>query len=159
MNPNPDPLAGLRDIHLPEAVSYWPPAPGWWLLLALAAALGVGLWLWRRARRRSLRRAALGELAALEAAFAAGSDAESLARGLSALLRRLALRGFGARRVAALRGADWNRFLAETSGSPAFTPELAESLDSALYRRPDAERCAEVPGWVAAVGGWIRENA
>lgn len=154
-----DPLAGLRDIHLPEAVSIWPPAPGWWLLLVLVVAISVGVWFWRRARRRSLRRAALAELFALETAHAGDADREALARGLSALLRRLALRSFGARRVAALRGADWNRFLADTGGSPPFTPELAESLDSALYRRPAAERREEAPAWIAAVGGWIRENA
>ena len=28
----PDPLAQLRDIHLPEPVSWWPPALGWWLV-------------------------------------------------------------------------------------------------------------------------------
>lgn len=32
---NPDPLAQLRDIHLPEPVGWWPPAPGWWILALL----------------------------------------------------------------------------------------------------------------------------
>ncbi|MDD9890866.1 MAG: DUF4381 domain-containing protein, partial [Gammaproteobacteria bacterium] len=28
-------LAQLADIHLPGEISYWPPAPGWWVLAAL----------------------------------------------------------------------------------------------------------------------------
>ena len=30
-----DPLAQLKDIHLPEQVSNYPIAPGWWLLLVI----------------------------------------------------------------------------------------------------------------------------
>jgi len=41
MNPVSELLAGLRDIHLPAAVSWWPPAPLWWWSLAVAAALSV----------------------------------------------------------------------------------------------------------------------
>ena len=34
-----NPLQNLKDIHLPGAVSAWPPAPGWWILTFLLLAL------------------------------------------------------------------------------------------------------------------------
>lgn len=33
-----DPLSQLADIHLPDAVSIWPLAPGWWLVIVLILA-------------------------------------------------------------------------------------------------------------------------
>ena len=47
----------LRDIHLPEAVSWWPPAYGWWLLVVLLGACAWGAWSLVRkgvARRREV---------------------------------------------------------------------------------------------------------
>lgn len=62
------PLDQLRDIHLPAPVSIWPLAPGWWLLLALAAGLAVAAGFgWRYwVRHRRYRRHALRQLAQLE---------------------------------------------------------------------------------------------
>ena len=79
----------LRDIHLPAAISAWPPAPGWWLLAACGIGLPLGLWLVRgwRARQR-LRREALREFAALAAA---ATSPHAFATGLDLLLRRVAL--------------------------------------------------------------------
>ena len=59
MAPNAQALAGLRDIHLPEAGSIWPLAPGWWLLAAAVVALGLLALLERK--RRKLQKNAKSE--------------------------------------------------------------------------------------------------
>ena len=47
----------LRDIHLPEASLWWPPAPGWWISLALILLLAWLLpSLLRWLRHKPLRR-------------------------------------------------------------------------------------------------------
>ena len=45
-------LEQLRDIHLPQAVHWWPPAPGWWIVAALLLALTIWLSRYLRARYR-----------------------------------------------------------------------------------------------------------
>ncbi|MBV1930617.1 MAG: DUF4381 domain-containing protein [Porticoccaceae bacterium] len=57
---NQDPLAQLRDIHLPEAIGWWPPAPGWWILtLVLLVSIAFTIrYLVRRRRQQYFRRQA-----------------------------------------------------------------------------------------------------
>ena len=50
-----DPLSQLRDIHLPQSGGFWPPAPGWWLLIAIAIALGILAFVLIRRKRRKNR--------------------------------------------------------------------------------------------------------
>lgn len=157
MDATPDPLAGLRDIHLPEAISFWPLAPGWWLLAAgLAALVVLGLWL-RHRRLESVRRAAVGELDSLAVRYEREGDGAALAERLSALLRRVALVRFGRTRVARLHGEDWTAFLAEPGRRGGFPNELATRLEEAVYagpkRNPEPE---EVTAWLAASRRWIR---
>jgi hypothetical protein len=100
----------LRDIHLPPPVAWWPPAPGWWLLLALGVALCVlSIWLWRRLQRVSVNKMALRELTNLEndRTLSAGERV----RRLSTLLRRAALSAYPRNEVAGLAGDEWLRFL------------------------------------------------
>jgi hypothetical protein len=61
----------IRDLHLPEAVSWWPLAPGWYVVIA--ASLVVCIYLLRlylqHRSRGAARRHAMRELARLTAEF------------------------------------------------------------------------------------------
>ncbi|MDH3644604.1 MAG: DUF4381 domain-containing protein [Gammaproteobacteria bacterium] len=115
----------LRDIHLPEAVSWWPPAYGWWLLaLVLGVFVGVVWWLVRRrpARRRAtwIRKSALRELDAVETCYRASGDARAAVAAMSVLLRRFALGLAPREQVASLTGQRWLHWLRQRCDDPGF---------------------------------------
>lgn len=125
----PDWLARMAPSHAPPAPGWWPPAPGWWGLAALlAAALAVAAY--RHLRPHAgLRRAALRELAALEAE--AGDDA-ALARGLELLVRRYAVARYGRAAAGALTGRRWIDFVAAHGGA-AWSGAAGAALLQAAY--------------------------
>lgn len=152
-----DGLAGLRDIHLPADVPFWPPAPGWVALAAVAAlvllVLAVREWLWRR----TIAYQAMKEFEAL-ARDARHGDAQALAAVSSGVLRRLAQARGEAAGVAVLTGEAWTSFLG--SGKPGFSAEMASFLASAPYLPPGAAGTAVGRAeFVAAVRRWIRARA
>jgi len=108
-----DPLAGLRDIHPPPAVSPWPPGPGWWVVAAVLAIAAVWLLyrLYRRYRGRAYRRRARRELDARFAEWRENGDAHEYLCALNAVLKRVAIVGFRRESVARLHGASWSDFL------------------------------------------------
>jgi hypothetical protein len=123
----------LRDLHLPEPVSWWPPAIGWWLLpLTLLGTAALAAWLIRRARRMTPVSLAIRELEDLRADTALGPN-EKLRR-LSILLRRVALTLFPRQEIAGLAGDDWLRWLDETLGQPRFSQGPGRLLAEAPYR-------------------------
>jgi hypothetical protein len=164
-----DPLAGLRDWHLPEPVSWWPPAPGWWLAAVLSLALLVLiLRLWRVRRSRTApARAARAELGALRARLADGSDGRQFVAAISVLLRRLALVRFPPDQVAGLAGPQWLAFLDRTGGGGGFTQEPGRLLAEVPYRpagegdSPSGDRSAtsaDLMGLADLADGWIRAH-
>lgn len=104
------PQVALRDIHLPEPVSWWPLAPGWWLLAALIVVLAVMLV--RRHRQRRQLRFAQAQLEQALARWKEHQDGHRFASDVSVLLRRLAMSRFARRKVAGLTGSRWLEFLA-----------------------------------------------
>jgi len=146
MNPQ-DPLAQLKDIHLPEPVGWWPLAWGWWLLIGvLLVALAVGAWLWwRRWRRRLYRRQALAKLTQAYRRYREEADTARYLQSLNRLLRRAVLSGWPApenQRLAAMSGEDWLAFLDASlpGGQSEFTRGAGRALLAGPYQpQPQAD--------------------
>ena len=152
-----DPLADLHGYHLPAPVSWWPPAPGWWLLALLClVALGALIhWLATRYRRTAATRAARAELTQLVARHAQDGDGPAFARDLSRLLRRFALVRFPRRQVAGLTGTAWLEFLDAHGGDGRFGDGPGRLLVEAPYRASTQRSAAES---AALVESWILHN-
>jgi len=132
----------LRDIHLPDPVSWWPLAPGWWGLLALILLLGGLLFLGRYLYRRKARlRAARKALALLQTQHQAHQDDHRLAIELSVLLRRISLSHYPRVNVASLTGNTWLCFLdkglEKTELQGGFSTGAGQILANAPYQ-PEA---------------------
>ena len=150
-----DPLAQLRDIHLPDPVGWWPPALGWWLLLLLLPAGVVGLpWLLRRYRRGNFRRAARREVRALRENNLGLSDRQRL-EAVAALLRRVALASCGREQVAPLSGAAWLAFLDRSGRTTQFGSGVGRVLGHDLYR---PEVAVELAPLLELAEEWIRRH-
>ena len=133
---NPEELL-LRDIHLPDPVSWWPPALGWWLVVA-AVGLGIGAVVYWRRRQLALRRApttlARAELARLQLAWAQNRDVQWLAGEISIWLRRASMSLASRRQAASLTGSQWQQYLNELAGETIFDAADTDLLNTLPYR-------------------------
>lgn len=157
MNPLASPALDLRDIHAAAPPSFWPPAPGWWVLagLALLMLLLAGRWLARHIRQRRYTRRILDELDSLSDFYSEESVAEFIT-AQSTLMRRIALNRYSRERVASLTGSDWLRFLDETGGNGAFERGVGRALEQAAYRPHSSDIPAEE--LLALTRRWVMQN-
>ena len=131
----------LRDLHLPALTGWWPLAPGWWILIALALG-GLGYLIWRayqRFRRNAPRRKALSELRYLQAEYAWSGDVISLGSKLSTLLRRAMLAYAPRDEVAGLTGRNWLEWLDRGMAEPTFSDGPGRDIESLPYRSANVD--------------------
>ncbi|QDT23621.1 DUF4381 domain-containing protein [Gimesia chilikensis] len=137
-------LDRMHDIVLPDAIPWWPPAPGWYVVLA--ALGGLVLYLsyrgWRHWKANRYRRLALREL----------EQAHSVLE-VSELLRRTALMVVPRAEVAAQTGAAWPGWLA--SHAPvAMDEQISRQLTVGVYdgSTDEIERLKQY------AAGWIQQH-
>ena len=140
----------LRDIHLPPA-SWWPPAPGWWLLAVLVLVAGALVAAWFVYRRRHVAlRALLREIDGLELAYARDADCARLADRASRVLRRVARRIESP--AASANGSAWRAFVQKYAHAEA----TREALDALLDVRFRVAPVLDVSALCGALRAWCR---
>jgi len=134
----------LRDLHLPDAISWWPLAPGWWVVIAVTLlAIGYLLRLWMRTRARgAARRYALRQLEALVQAYEQHKDLVAFAAEASALLRRTMLAYAPRQDVAGLTGDAWLQWLDRDLAQPMFVDGPGRQLLDLPYRNAQSAAAA-----------------
>jgi hypothetical protein len=134
MSPDPTSLQNLRDLAVPSPVSWWPLAPGWYILIALllAATLTLALRAWRSHRQNAYRRAALHEL-----------NTASSPQQIAALLKRTALAAYPRSQVASLSGPAWTQWLTQSTPIP-LPPEVATQLTQSIFTNTPSENTTQL---------------
>jgi cbb3-type cytochrome oxidase subunit 3 len=124
----------LRDIHLPEAIGWWPPAIGWWVLAILIPLLiGLMFWLYRYVTRKTAIKAAKKLL--LEIKQDTQRDNSQKLKDLSVLLRRVAISTTTRHECAGLTGQEWLEFLGRSVLGSSFTQGIGKLLTNAPYQQ------------------------
>ncbi len=166
MNPTNDiSQLPLRDIHLPGAVAWWPPALGWWLLAALVlAGFVLASLAYYRGRHR---RAALRTLQRVRSALEQGAEPVGCLQSVSTVLRRFAMtaaaRGAATRAaapaagsVAGLIGERWLAYLDSGWQRSDFTTGSGRLLLAAPYARPDTVERTAALELVVLSTAWLK---
>jgi hypothetical protein len=147
----------LRDIHLPGPVGWWPPAPGWWLLAALALA-GLALYALHYYRARH-KRAALRAMTRVRAALEQGAEPVACLQYVSTVLRRFAMTSVpavgGAPDVPGLIGDRWLKYLDGRWDKTEFSAGLGRRLLAAPYARPNTIERATALDLTGLCAAWV----
>ncbi len=136
---NPEDLP-IRDLHLPDMTGWWPLAPGWWFLIALAV-FGLVVLVrrsYQRWQHNAPRRLALKRLAAISDEFEQGISAVLLGKELSELTRRAMLAYAPRDEVAGLTGDEWLQWLDQGLDDRPFSEGAGKILESLPYINPQA---------------------
>jgi len=159
---DPASLSNLNDIVLPAKISWWPLAPGWYVLIALLSlALLWWLWqAWQNWKHNRYRRQSLQELAQIQSELKNNNTAATAILKIPALLKRTALAAYPREQIAGLSTQDWFKFLNRTTPTPLFSQQAIDALQTLAYASKDRAAIANIAiaPTLASVSAWIRQH-
>lgn len=159
MNPvsqSATPALPLRDLQLPEAISWWPLAPGWWILsaiiiLTLVAAIILIRKHWRENQVKRETRSLL------QGAFTQwqndGNDHAYFLQ-INQILKRYCRHYFPA--ASGLSGQAWIDFLNHSGGKQLFSGKCAQALSEFVYRPAASDFSCDQQALLSCCLGWLK---
>ncbi|MEM9102232.1 MAG: DUF4381 domain-containing protein [Pseudomonadota bacterium] len=132
----PDPLAQLKDIHLPEPIHWWPLAPGWWLvLLVIVVLICFVIYRWRRHKKvsTSIVTHLQTDFDRIQRIYRQQGNDDVMLKQMLLLMKTVAIHTYGRRKTAALTGTAWSQFLTQEFPQIVLTPATRECIEKGLY--------------------------
>ena len=148
-------LSQLKDISLPNAISDWPIALGWWALFVITLlSLFATVYFWQYFKAKNAnKKAALHLLKLKYHQFKADSDSLAFLQHSNQVLKRYCLKQYPA--AVSLSGLAWINFLILHSEKTFFNEELAHAMSEGLYQghcQYDADKL------YSACSNWLKNN-
>jgi hypothetical protein len=151
-----EPSLPLRDIHLPDAISFWPPAIGWWLLFILVPILIWAGWqLYKKITRLTAQKEALQLLEQIKNDSSI-TDLQKLQQ-LSAWLKRIAISYAPRKGVAHLSGEAWLNYLDETIEGHPFSQGIGRMLANRQFQKSTPDDL-DLPALFKLCERWLKEH-
>jgi len=153
-------LLDLRDIHLPEAISWWPIAPGWWIIFASIILIITAIFISRKIYlKKQLGREIHTELDDIKRQYKQTKNKSQLAKSLSILLRRANISYYPKTDSAGLIGSEWLTYLDSTmtasSTNKKFQSDIGKVLLSAPYLPDDANLNFDATKLIHLCESWL----
>jgi len=131
-------LKDLRDIHMPEPVSIWPLAPGWWILLILIPVLFfIVRFIVRRLLMPKYKKIALQELSNITTNYAVAKNSHETCGEISLLIRKALVAKLGNQEVAGLVTGEWLAYLDNLSKTDSFSNGAGRHIVTTPYAKHD----------------------
>ena len=152
---NPADALNLRDIHLPDAVSWWPPAPGWWVsaILLLIIIVGSGLFI-RMIIAPSIIKSAKVEIEHIISLYGTHDDQLRLVQDLSIALRRIGISYLPRDHAAGVLGRAWYDELNRLTKKQPLSDEVIQILLAAPYQKDLQLSEQQVNSLQQQIRGW-----
>ena len=145
----------LRDIHLPGAPDFWPPALGWWLLFSII--FFVSFWALLKTKKykqsKKQHQVLFNRVTELEDQLRKDLSNETLAE-FNILLRQLAVTYYPRAEIASLTGGDWLHFLDQSGKTDEFSRGAGRILIDAPYQSGQLQNL-NIDEFIPLIRGWV----
>lgn len=157
MNPNTPVNLELRDIHLPEPISWWPPALGWWLIAGSILFIIVAVFLFRYyQKKQALKKQVLAEFEIICTQYQQDKNDLSLLQSISTLLRRACISFYPRSEAASLTGDAWLDFLDSTGNEKNFHSEWGQAIATAPYLSENSHIDIDIEKLISLCDNWLK---
>ena len=145
----------VNDIITPDAIDFWPPAFGWWLLLGLLiVSLLVGIRYLKRHRQFwSYRKAAIDELENI--INKRSMTKNDIATEIMSVLKRVSMTTYHDQSYTKLEGQRFLAFANSTLKHPAFSKNNLNNIDGVLYNQ---QQNIDINSFYKEACRWIKEH-